>query len=96
MRNDEITKLTSELLQKEGIQITKDNVKIWNCNQMQASDVKRGCDFVKREGLNPVLVYTNKVPLKDYIANAEKVDIFDNEELTKLALRHNSDLLKWL
>ena len=96
MRNDEITKLTIDLLQKEGIQITKDNVKIWNCSQMQASDVKRGCDFVKREGLNPVLVYTNKVPLKDYISIAENIDIIDNEELTKLAIRHNSDLLKWL
>jgi hypothetical protein len=96
MRNDEIRKLTIELLHKEGIKIVEENIKIWNCESMRASDVKSGCDFVKREGLNPVLVYTNNVPLKDYIEQAENVRIFEREELTVLAIRHNSDLLKWL
>lgn len=83
------------LLKKEGYDITEDNIKIWAQDNMLAHQVKLACDYIKSNGLALVLVYTNKVPMKSYLQEQEGVKIFDEEDLTKLSIRHNSPLLMY-
>lgn len=93
---NEVKPLIIELLKKEGHTITADNIKIWETDFMLSKDVAKGANYVKSNGLTPVLVYTNKVPMKDYIGKSEGVKIYDEEDLAILSIRHNSDLIKYL
>lgn len=85
-----------QLLKNEGLNITEDNIKIWAQDTMLANQVKLACDYIKAKGLAPVLVYTNKVPLKLYLQEHEGVRIFDEEDLAQLSIRHDSPLLMYL
>ena len=55
-----------KLLAKNGEIITEKNIKVWEQDTMRLKDVKVGCDYIKRESLIPILVYTNTVPNKTY------------------------------
>ncbi len=85
---DKIVKSIIELLFREGIIITKDNVKVWMCDTMMMRDVANGCNYVKSELDSDVVVYTNKVPNLEYLEKNERVRIFDQEKLQKLALAY--------
>jgi hypothetical protein len=95
-KSNEVKPLIIDLMKKEGDTITSDNIKIWESDAMLAKDVVGGCNYIKSNGLISVLVYTNKVPMKDYISKSEGVKIYDAEDLAVLAIRHNSDLIKYL
>lgn len=84
------------LLKNEGYDITEDNIKIWAQDTMLANQVKLACDYIKSKGITPVLVYTNKVPLKLYLQEHEGIKIFDEEDLAQLSIRHDSPLLMYL
>jgi len=94
-RSKEVKPLIINLLKKEGIDITVDNIKIWATSRMHYSNVKIGCDFVKSEGLPLVLVYGNEVPHKSAIEEMEGVRIFDINDLFTLSFKHNSKLLNY-
>lgn len=56
------------LLDEFGVDVCSENIKVWDRPTMAMINVVRGCNAVKRnESLNDVVVYTNKVPHKDYI-----------------------------
>ena len=92
----EVKPLIINIMQKLGHIITDDNIKIWSRDSMLATDVVKGCNWVKSSGLEPVLVYTNKVPLKAHIGKAEGVKVFDIDDLSILAIQYDSDLVKYL
>lgn len=92
----EVKPLIIQLLEKEGLKIIEDNIKIWSTDTMRSIDVKGACDYIKSTGASPVLVYTNKVPFKSFISQKEAVKIYDKEDLEILAIRHDSKLLKYL
>ena len=94
-KSKEVKPLIIDLLEKEGLNITEDNIKIWMQDTMTADQVKLACNYIKSDRLSLVVVYTNKVPLKKYISEHEGVAIFDEEDLIKLSIRHNSELLKY-
>ena len=57
---------------------------------MLLSNVKKGCDYIKRESLTPILVYTNKVPHKEYMEKNESIKIYEQKDLCELALKENN------
>lgn len=77
-----------ELLHKDGIIVTEDNIKIWNVDVMSLKDVKIGCDYIKQTDIPNVLVYINTVPNRPDIQNNEDVVIIDSEILKRMALKH--------
>lgn len=95
-KSSEIKSHIVDLLKREGFSITEDNIKIWNQRAMLSGQVKLACDYIKSRGLEPVLVYTNKVPLKSYLQEQEGVRIFDEEDLSILSIRHGSSLSWYL
>lgn len=94
-KSSEVKPHIIQLLKNEGLNITEDNIKIWAQDTMLANQVKLACDHIKSKGLAPVLVYTNKVPMKSYLQEHEGVRIFDEEDLTQLSIRHDSPLLMY-
>jgi len=94
-KSEIVKPLIVSLLKKEGYDITYDNIKIWSTDTMRAHDVIKACSHIKTNNLSPVLVYTNKVPLKDHIEKKEGIKIFDEELLQVLSIRHDSDLIEY-
>ena len=95
-KSKEVKPLIIDLLKNEGLNITEDNIKIWAQDTMLANQVKLACDYIKSNGLAPVLVYTNKVPLKSYLQEHEGIKIFDEEDLSQLSIRYDHSLLMYL
>jgi len=93
---EEIKTLIVDLLYKEEVHIVNDCIKIWETDYMLMSDVKRAADNIKSKGFPKVLVYTNKVPNKNYIEKNEEIKIFDYDDLCCLSIRHDSDLVEFL
>lgn len=95
-KSKEVKPLIIDLLKNEGLSITEDNIKIWMQDSMQSNQVKLACDYIKSNGLSPVLVYTNKVPSKKYLQEKEGIKIFDEEDLAQLSIRHGHSLIMYL
>ncbi len=84
---DAVKKAILNIFNKEGINITQDNIKIWGCDVMLMSNVVLGANYVKSIG-SDILIYTTKVPQIEYLERNERVTIYDEEKLQTLALKH--------
>lgn len=96
MNREDIKPLIIDLLKKEGFDIVEDNIKIWNTQKMIINNVLIACEYIKYNRLNPILVYTNKVPLKEHLEKTQGIKIFDIEDLQILSIKHNSKLIKYI
>jgi hypothetical protein len=79
-----------EMLKKEGYNVTTDNIKSWSTPTMMVGDVLRGIEYIKLNGLGNIIVYTNKVSLKEKISEDYEIVILDIEDLSKIALKQKN------
>jgi hypothetical protein len=79
-----------EMLKKEGYNVTPDNIKSCSTPTMMVGDVLRGIGYIKSNGLGNIIVYTNKVSLKDKISEDYEIVILDIEDLSKIALKQKN------
>ncbi len=81
------TKLIIDLMSKEGVIVTENNIKIWSPETMSITDVLRGIQYVQSLGSN-ILIYANIVPAKEHLEKEHSITILDKQALITLSLKH--------
>lgn len=86
-RKDKAYPIILDILKAEGLDATKDCVKIYYRDRQLYPDVLRGIAHVKSLGKR-VLVYTNEVFAKERIAQENGITILDIKDLENLCYKH--------
>lgn len=86
-KDENILSLIVDLFQKEGINVSIDNIKSWSQPKMYMNDVILGANWIKSIG-EKCLIYTNEVTYKNIITNHTQVKIYDIKDIADLAKKY--------
>lgn len=86
-KKSKVIPLIINLFKKEGIYLEENLIKSWDMPVMRVTDVILGINYAKTHNSN-IIVYTNKVVLKEKLHKDYGVKIYDNSDLKELAIKH--------